>query len=86
MIPARTASDAQLYLLGKDFVNFGSRPYMGPGGPGGPSVLQGNQYYQYVKDLSAGAFGFVQLARDRTNNEQANCEVRWIAFRSPLPD
>ncbi|KAK9821180.1 hypothetical protein WJX74_005516 [Apatococcus lobatus] len=43
---------------------------MGPGGPGGPSVLQGNLYYQYVKDLSAGAFGFVQLARDRTNNEQ----------------
>lgn len=48
---------------------------MGPGGPGGPAVLQGNNYYQYVKDLSAGAFGFVQLARDRTNDEQVSGSV-----------
>ena len=32
--------------------------------------LQGNRKYEKIKDLNAGAFGFVQLARDKETGEK----------------
>lgn len=40
-----------------------------PGVRGGQEPLEGNTKYVKVKDLSAGAFGFVQLARNRRTGQ-----------------
>ena len=35
----------------------------------GPAILRGHEYYEFVADLAAGAFGFVQKARDKETND-----------------
>ena len=44
----------------------------------GAAILQGHEYYEFVEDLAAGAFGFVQKARDKETKDLVHL---WLGLR-----
>ena len=49
----------------------------------GVVALAGQERYEYVKDLSAGAHGFVQLARDTAKGEVVSVQFKTSAACLP---
>ncbi len=42
----------------------------------GAAILRGHEYYEFVEDLAAGAFGFVQKARDKETKDLVHSLLR----------